>query len=85
MTGNSSAEEAMVITLPQRLEAILVARATERGLTPEALATEVLQRQLEPTALPEPRDEWERRLRSLAINAGVSLSDRDVSSEGIYD
>ena len=36
-------------------------------------------------ALLEPRDEWERNLRSLAKDCGVSLSDLAVSSEGLYD
>jgi hypothetical protein len=78
-------EKAMVITLPVRLEAILVARATERGLTPEALAAEVLQRQFQQPALPEPRDEWERRLFAIGIECGVSPEDRDLSREALYD
>ncbi len=38
-----------------------------------------------PTSIPAPRDEWERRLRAIAINCGTSVSDVAVSSEGIYD
>lgn len=75
----------MVIMLPQRLEAILFARATERGVTPEALAMEVLERQLEPTVLLEPRDEWERGLFAIGIDCGVSPSDRDLSREALYE
>ena len=35
--------------------------------------------------LPEPRDEWERKLREFASDCGVSLSDSAVSREGIYE
>ena len=38
-----------------------------------------------PTSIPAPRDDWERRLRAIAINCGTSLYDVAVSSEGIYD
>jgi hypothetical protein len=31
------------------------------------------------------REYWERRLRRLAIETGVSLSDEAVSSEGLYE
>lgn len=37
------------------------------------------------TELLEPRDEWEQRLRSIAVDCGVSLSNEAVSSEGIHD
>lgn len=33
----------------------------------------------------EARDEWERQLLGIAKNCGVSLSDSDVSSEGLYE
>jgi hypothetical protein len=79
----------MVITLPQRLEAILVARANERGITPEALAADALAQTFDKvTSRPDRRlspEELVARIQSVAIDAGVSLSDRDVSSEGIYD
>jgi len=35
--------------------------------------------------LPPPRDEWERKVRELATDCGVSLSDWAVSREGIYE
>jgi hypothetical protein len=35
--------------------------------------------------LREPQDEWERRLRALAMDCGVSLSNEALSSEGLYD
>ncbi len=40
---------------------------------------------LTPAELPEPRDDWERLLREAATDCGVSLSDEDLSSEGIYE
>jgi hypothetical protein len=35
--------------------------------------------------LREPRDEWERRLRSIATDCGVSLTDEQLSREELYD
>jgi hypothetical protein len=35
--------------------------------------------------LREPQDEWERRLRALAMDCGVSLSNEALGSEGLYD
>jgi hypothetical protein len=76
----------MTITLPPQLEAALAAEAGRRGVEPEVLALDVLSERLLPK-LPdlEPRDEWERRLLGLARECGVALSDRAVSSEGIYE
>ena len=34
---------------------------------------------------PIPHDEFVRRLRAIATDCGVSLSDEAVSSEGLYD
>lgn len=33
----------------------------------------------------EPQDDWERQIRALAIDCGVSLSDEDVSRDALYD
>ena len=71
----------MSITLPPELEAALVEFARRRGVPPEAMAVDLLRRQLPPV----PRDEWERRLLSLATDCGVSLSNEALSSEGLYD
>ena len=35
--------------------------------------------------LPLPQDVWERQVRAIALDCGVSLSDAAVSSEGIYE
>ena len=32
-----------------------------------------------------PQDDWERRLRAIAKDCGVSLTDEQASSEGYYD
>lgn len=79
----------MVITLPQQLEAVLVARAKQRGVTPEALAAEVLQQQLEQPSQAE-HEEWMQRVRALAVDTGYKVTDsaardRALSSEGLYD
>lgn len=33
----------------------------------------------------EPQDEWERRLLSIGIPCGASLSNEAVSSDGLYE
>ena len=79
----------MVITLPRQLEAVLVARAKERGVTPDALAAEVLQRQFEQPSESD-HEEWMRKVRALAVDTGYAVTDtaardRALSSEGLYD
>jgi len=78
----------MVLTLALRpeVEAALQERARREGLSPESMALKILLEKLAPNpALPEPRDEWERRLLAMGKDYGVSLSNEAVSSEGIYD
>lgn len=75
----------MVITLDPELEAALNDLARRRGVAPEVLALNALREHVRTAALLEPRDEWERGLRSIAKDCGVSLPDWAVSSEGIYD
>jgi hypothetical protein len=69
------------ITLPPQLEALLTAQARGRGVAPESLAVELLQQRLQPAT----REDWERRLAAAGSDCGVSLSDEQVSREGIYD
>ena len=76
----------MVITLGPDLEVALNELANRQGVAPEELAANALRERFLPAPpLLEPRDEWERRLRDLARNCGVSLSNLAVSSEGLYD
>ena len=75
----------MVIAISRELEAALQRQAEQRGVTPEELAVSVLQSRLMPKSMREPQDDWERQLRSLSMDCGVSLSNEAVSSEGIYD
>ena len=75
----------MVIAISRELEAALKQQAEQQGVSPEDLAVSVLQSRLLRKPLREPRDDWERQLRSLSIDCGVSLSNEAVSSEGIYD
>jgi hypothetical protein len=76
----------MVITLGPELEAALNEMARRQGISPEVLALEVLRdRFLGPTPADEPRDEWERKLRQVATDCGVSLPDAALSSEGLYE
>ncbi len=75
----------MIITLPPHLEFALAAQARRRGVAPEALALDVLRRQLLPVAPPVPADEWERRLFGAAVDCGVSVADAALSSDGLYE
>ena len=75
----------MVLTLPPQLESALADPARRRGVAPEALAVEVLRRQLLPAAPPVPADEWERGLLAAARDCGVSVPDSALSSDGLYD
>jgi hypothetical protein len=75
----------MVIVLDPELEAALNKRASEQGISPETLVLEALRRQFVARASPgNSSDEWVRRLRAVATDCGVALSDEAVSSEGIY-
>ena len=76
----------MTITLDPALETAVKEEAQRQGVAPDALALNVLREQffaLGPAI--EPRDEWERRLLGLALNCGVSLSDKALSRETFYD
>jgi hypothetical protein len=75
----------MVITVDPDLEAALNDRARREGVAPEVLALQALRERFLAPALTEPRDEWERGLRSAATDCGVSQSNEAVSSEGLYD
>ena len=76
----------MVITLSSELEAALKEVASLRGIAPEVLALDALRDRFIGTISPlQPRDDWERRLLGVAKDCGVSLSDRAVSSEGLYE
>jgi hypothetical protein len=75
----------MLITVGPELEAALSEQARRQGLAPEALALNVLRERFLDTALPQPRDDWERRLLALAKDCGVSLSDESVRREALYD
>jgi len=78
----------MTITLTPDIERMLMQEAEKTGTTPEALALVKL-RAPAPVdyraALPPPRDDWERDLRSIAVDCGVSLTDEQVSRDSLYD
>ena len=80
----------MTITLTSDLEKVVLQRANDRGITPEAVVLDALREKLAPGSaelarILEPRDDWERRLLSLGTPCGVSVSDEALSSEGLYD
>ncbi|MGC1275073.1 MAG: CopG family transcriptional regulator [Planctomycetaceae bacterium] len=74
----------MTITLDAELEATLATAAKRRGVTPDALAQEILRERLHPQPI-EPQDDWERRLLDAARDYGVSLSNEALSRESMYD
>jgi len=73
----------MSITLDPELEAKLKELAEKQGTTPEALALTALRHRF--LQLLEPQDDWERRLRALATDCGVSPPLEAMTSEGLYD
>jgi hypothetical protein len=76
----------MVITLGPELEAALNEAARRQGIAPEALAVDTLrERFLGASRTIQPHDEWERRLLGVAVDCGVSLTNRALSSEGLYE
>ena len=75
----------MVIELSPELEIALSQMASRLSVAPEALVLDILQKRVLADATLQPRDEWERRLLSIGRDCGVSLSDLDLSSEGLYD
>jgi hypothetical protein len=76
----------MAIELGAELETLLREQASRRRMSPETLAQDILRHWLSIATHPiVPRDDWERRLRAIATDCGVSLSDEAVSSEGLYE
>lgn len=76
----------MAITLPAELENAVTNEAQKKGTTAEKVVLDALREKFAPRKLPfEPRDEWERGLLNMAVDCGVSLTDEQVSSEGLYE
>jgi hypothetical protein len=76
----------MVIKLDPDLEVAIKEQARQQGVAPEALALSVLRERFQGiTPLPPPQDEWERMLRNVATDCGVSLSNEALSREELYD
>ena len=75
----------MVISISQKLEAVLNEKARRQGVSAEALALAVLEDRFLSSLEEDSRDDWERQLRRLRVDCGVALSDAAVSSEGIYE
>jgi predicted transcriptional regulator len=76
----------MVLNLDPELETALSALARQRGVPPEVLALQALrERFLAGTRADGSQDEWVRRLRQVATDCGLALSDAAVSSEGLYE
>lgn len=75
----------MVIRISHELETVLSEHARRQGVSAKDLALAALQDRFLPNPEADSRDDRERRLRRLAVDCGVSLSDAAVSSEGIYE
>lgn len=77
----------LTLELDPDLEALLNDSAHKRGVTPEAIAVQVLREKLstlQPESL-ESRDDWERTLRSIATPRGFGLTNEQLGREEIYD
>ncbi len=75
----------MVINLDPQLEAALREASGRLGVSPQLLAVGTLRERFLGKELLLPRDDWERGLLAAAQDCGVSLSNEQLSSEGIYD
>lgn len=75
----------MTVRLTHEIFASLIAEAERRGTSPAAVARAVLSEHLPPAPDYMPRDDWERRLREIATDCGVALSDDALSREELYD
>lgn len=76
----------MVLTLGPELEATVERLARSRGVDPAQFALNILtQRLLVLGKVPEPRNEWERRLLAIGTDCGVSLSNEALSREQMYE
>ncbi len=73
-----------MITLSPEIEKAVRERAEQNGKAPDDLVNETLRMAL---AADEPpaRDEWEQRLLSIGLWTGISLTNEQVSSEGLYE
>jgi hypothetical protein len=76
----------MVITLAPEIEAGLNDLASRQGVPPDVLVLEILRDRLRALNKEcEPRDEWERLIKNVGTNCGISLPHSALSSEGLYE
>ena len=75
----------MVVNVPDEIEDALAEAAQRFGVTPESFVVDTLRARLAEVAQELPIDEWEARLRGIAVYAGVSLSDEATSRDSLYD
>lgn len=79
----------MPITLG--IEAIVTEQARQLGLSPETLVLNSLRVMFvtkdahRPVTPIEPQGDWERRLASIGVHTGVSLTDEQLSREVMYE
>ena len=76
----------MTIILTPDLEKVVFKTARDQNTTAEALVLDALREKFSSaqSQIPEPRDDWERRLLRVGTPCGVSASDEALSSEGLY-
>jgi hypothetical protein len=78
----------MTINLSAELGEAILSEAKRLGTTPDLVVEQALREKLAKPAAQSPlipRDEWERRLLSIARPCGVSLSNEALSREELYD
>lgn len=76
----------MTLTMDPALETAILKLAHDRGVAPEVLVLDAVRDRFGVVAPPETgQDEWERLILNVGTDCGVSLTDQDVSSEGLYE
>ena len=79
-------EPSMTVTLGPAITAAVMAEAERTGNQPDGLVLMALREKfLGPIPPIVPQDDWERALLALGTAAGVSLSDKALSREELYD
>ena len=75
----------MTLQLEPTLEAQLNERAQRDGVPAEDLVISAVQKLLKSTRLALiPQDDWEEEIFSIGRNCGITHTDFELSSEGIY-
>jgi predicted transcriptional regulator len=78
----------VTIKLNPEIEALLAQLAQQQNTTTEELVMEAINEKFSSKTQSfslKAQDDWERLIMGIGIDCNTSLSDKDVSSEGLYD